>query len=245
MKKIICFWLASLLPITSLAAVDNTHIESNIITYKYSFAKKDNYQVSYADYPAGKEDFYSLTSEQDAKLPVEIKTSMRGLKISGNNHSDDLFMYTYKKLTGLQPNTEYHTRFSLELASNARTDSVGVGGSPGSAVSVKIGVVTEQPERYIDVDGYYRMQLDKGNQSSDGKDMLLLGNVGVETENQTYLLKTLPDRPNDELLEKIARYTVTSNEKGEAWLILGTDSGYESVSTIFYTNVVVELIAIK
>lgn len=35
---------------------------------------------------------------------------------------------------------------------------------------------------------------------------------------------------------KLANYTVTTNNKGEIWLILGTDSGYESTTTIFYTN---------
>ncbi|KTD10668.1 hypothetical protein Lgra_1634 [Legionella gratiana] len=207
----------------------------DIRTYKYTFSKAENFKVSYADYPKGQEQFFELQFKHNATLPHEINTQLHGLKISGNNHSDDLFMYAYKKVTGLKPNTNYHVSFSLEFASNAIGGSSGVGGSPGDSVYVKIGAVSKEPQRYVD-NNYYQIDLDKGNQELDGKDMLLIGTIGVDTQDSIYRLKTLPYSPNEEMQAKIANYTVTTNNHGEIWLVLGTDSGYESTTTIFYTN---------
>jgi hypothetical protein len=193
--------------------------------------------VAFADYPLGQEQFHELESTQDAQLPPEIKSKLPGLKISGMNHSDDLFMYTYKPLLGLKANTSYQVRFSLEFAANQPPDSIGVGGSPGSSVYVKIGAVSVKPERYIDKN-YYRLALDKGNQGFGGKDLVLLGSVDVDNEDSIYQLKTLPYQPNPEMQEKLEHYTVTTNEKGEVWLIVGTDSGFEGKTTLYYTNVI-------
>jgi hypothetical protein len=232
MRKMFYYVMLSFISLMSRA----NNAFDDVITYKTNFSKKELFHVSYADYPKGQESFYQLNYKASSKLPAEIKTNLRGLKISGNNHSDDLFMYAYKKLGGLSANTTYHVSFSLEFASNATSD-MGSGGSSGDSVFVKIGTVTNKPERYVDQLGYYRMALDKGNQMQDGKDMVLIGTPEVNTHDGLYRLKTLPYQPNNEMQEKLANYSLTTNEHGDVWLILGTDSGYESTSTFFYTNV--------
>ncbi|MFI4963407.1 MAG: hypothetical protein ACHP6H_06090 [Legionellales bacterium] len=211
----------------------------DIKTYKFTFEGSDAFVVSYADYPKGEEAFYALDSELGAILPAEINTQARGLKISGNNHSDDLFMYAYKKLTGLKPNTEYQVSFSLEFASDGPINSSGVGGSPGDSVYVKIGAIGHSPSRYVDSTGMYRVRLDKGNQASDGADLILIGTYGVDTKDPIYRLKTLPYQPDSSMLAKLAHYRVRSTAQGEAWVVFGTDSGYESTTTVYYTNLVV------
>lgn len=218
-----------------LAAIANLQTSGDLITYKFTFSKHEHFIVSFADYPKGQEAFYELQYKENSLLPPHIKTNQHALKISGNNHSDDLFMYAYKQISGLKPNTSYKVHFLVELASNASAESIGVGGSPGASVYVKIGVVSDEPHRYIDEFGYYRMALDKGNQEEGGKEMLVLGNIGVDTHDNIYRLKTLTDR----LDEMNNNFSVTSDNQGRAWLILGTDSGYESTSTVFYTNVIV------
>jgi hypothetical protein len=240
MKKfIVSFFLGcSFLSFFAHADTDNKN-EIDIKTYKYSFAKNDYFKVSYADYPKGQEDFYELEFTEGAQLPPEIKPNQRGLKVSGNNHSDDLFIYVYKRLDGLKANTTYQVHFSLEFATNVAANTLGVGGSPGSSVFVKIGAVATKPKRYLESSNYYRVALDKGNQEIDGKDMILLGTIGVDNADSNYYqIKTLPYQPDAKMQEKLKHYTVTSNKKGEVWLILGTDSAFESKSTIFYTNVV-------
>ena len=214
------------------------HLE--IKTYKYTFTKEDNFTVSYSDYPVGQEEFFELDFKNGAKLPREINArNSHGLKISGNNHSDDLFMYAYKKITGLKPNTQYHVDFSIEFASRAPAGAAGVGGSPGDNVYVKIGAINQQPQRYIDEHHDYQIALDKGNQELDGKDMILIGTVGVNNDDATYRLKTLPYMPDEETQKKLEQYTITTDNQGRAWVIFGTDSGFEATSTFFYTNLFV------
>lgn len=216
----------------SALSLNNPDLKS----YKYTFSKKENFKVSFADYPKGQENFFELQFKNGTKLPREINTSLHGLRISGNNHSDDLFMYAYKKVKGLKPHTTYHVNFSLEFASNAPEGSIGVGGSPGDSVYVKVGAVSHKPQRYADSTDNYRINLDKGNQALDGKDMITIGTFGVDTQNSIYRLKTLPYLPNEEVQTKLLNYMTTTNNKGEVWLVLGTDSGFESTTTIFYTN---------
>lgn len=237
LMMIACF-MSNLLSFPSCADVASKNPQQGLKTYKYTFSKDDNFGVSFADYPKGQEHFYELKFKTGTVLPSEITTRTHGLKISGNNHSDDLFMYAYKKLDGLKPDTKYKVNFSLEFASNAPADSIGAGGSPGSSVYVKIGAVNKKPERYLDQSGYYRMVLDKGDQQLDGKDMLLIGTIGVDTDKDIYRLKTLPYQPDPEMQSKLDNYTVTTNKKGEVWLVFGTDSGYESTTTLFYTNLI-------
>ncbi|CAM2739909.1 hypothetical protein LEAN103870_00740 [Legionella anisa] len=231
MKRPVLFFIF-LIASYSTFALNNAELKS----YKYTFSKKENFKVSFADYPIGEEKFFELQFKNDAKLPHEINTSLHGLKISGNNHSDDLFMYAYKKIKDLKPNTTYQVSFSLEFASNAPEGSIGSGGSPGDSVYVKIGAVSHKPQRYVDDSNHYRINLDKGNQALDGKDMITIGSIGVDTANSIYRLKTLPYLPSEEIQSKLANYTTRTNNKGEVWLVLGTDSGFESTTTIFYTN---------
>ena len=236
MKKLFLFLLFSL----------NTFASTpDIKTYKYTFSKNDHFKVAFADYPKDQEEFFELTFKNNATLPPEINTHSHGLKISGNNHSDDLFMYAYKKISDLKPYTTYHVSFSLEFASNAAVGSIGVGGSPGDSVYVKIGAVSQEPQRYIDSSGNYMINLDKGNQELDGKDMILIGTFGVDTEDSIYRLKTLPYLPNEDIQNKLNNYTVTTNNQGEAWIVFGTDSGYESTTMIFYTNLFVTFKELK
>lgn len=234
-KLLACLFIALFLFTQILFAIEFPKVK----TYKFNFSKTEYFSVCYADYPVGQEKFFELHSTPNVQLPSEITSAQHSLKISGNNHSDDLFMYAYKKLHHLKPNTRYQVSFSLEFASNATKDSIGAGGAPGDSVYMKIGLVPQKPTRYIDSSNYYRMNLDKGNQGLDGKDMILIGTISVDNYDSLYRLKSLPYQPSEEMLEKINNYQFTSTEHGEGWLIFGTDSGYESTSTLFYTSVVV------
>src|SRR5512133_3935105 len=75
------------------------------ITYGF-FDNMEGWTVNFSDYPVGEEQFYELQSGL-VKLPPPLDTTQYAVLISGNNHSDDLFSYLYKPLTGLAPNTTY------------------------------------------------------------------------------------------------------------------------------------------
>lgn len=207
------------------------------VNLNYTFSEDaEGWTGSFADYPEDDADFYELSFEH-ATLPDPLDNSDGALKQSGNNHSDDLFMYVKKKVTGLKPNTEYKVAFDIEIASNATGDSFGVGGSPATSVYVKAGISTIEPIGERQEDGHLRMNIDKSNQSNSGADMKKIGDFSNGTSGNDYALKTLTYSENE--------LKARTNNDGELWLIVGTDSGFESTTTIYYNTIEADLTMIE
>jgi hypothetical protein len=187
--------------------------------------------ADFADYPAGQDDYYELESDYRA-LVAPLDTSQRALYISGNNHSDDLFMFWKGQIVGLAPNTSYRVRFEVEIATNVPAGCGGVGGSPGESVWVKAGVSQIEPEA-VDVGGFLQMNIDKGNQASGGENALVIGDVASSQScgqgQPQWELKQLSSGS-----ETIA---VTVDGEGRVWLLIGTDSGFEATTSLYYTRV--------
>ncbi len=190
-----------------------------------------NWQGGFSDYPEGEEDFYELDFGHST-LPPPLDTTAGALKITGNNHSDDLFMFVYKPVEGLAPNTNYHAFFDLTIASDAADDSFGVGSSPAHSVYLKAGVVRVKPTPQVGDQGFYWMNIDKGNQSQDGEQMMNIGDVANGTDQFEYaLIKRRNDQP----------FSFRTGSDGDAWLIIGTDSGFESTTTLYFDHIEVRL----
>ncbi|MCL3782652.1 hypothetical protein EMN47_19880 [Prolixibacteraceae bacterium JC049] len=198
------------------------------VTFNFE-SDAQGWEGGFADYPQNSDAFYEIAFGH-AQLPEPLDQGQHALRQTGNNHSDDLFMFAKKKLTNLPANTSINLKFTLEIASNAANASFGVGGSPGSSVYVKAGATATEPKAIKD-GNYWRMNIDKNNQANGGKDMALLGDFANGTEENTYALKTL---------KNTEPFNVTTNDNGEVWLIVGTDSGFESTTTIYYNSIKVE-----
>lgn len=201
------------------------------VTYVYHFIGGPNgWSGDFADYPITDSVFYELEFTHTT-LPAPLNTTKEALKISGNNHSDDLFMFIKRKISGLLPNTTYMLEAEIEFASNAPTNAVGVGGSPGEGVTMKVGATTFEPKKIVD-GIYYRMNTDKGAQVLGGADMDTIGHVGVSdtTTQFTLITRTNTGHP----------FTVTTNASGEVWVCIGTDSGYEATTTLYYNKVALD-----
>ena len=182
----------------------------------------------FADLPVGSESFFELAWGW-APLPNEL--GGHGVFLSGNNHSDDLFMFLRRRVSGLKPGATYAVDYELVLATNAPTGCVGVGGAPGESVFVKAGASTEEPLAVVR-DGYYRMNIDKGSQSRRGENAAVLGDLAngdTDCVNPPYKLKTLRSRG-----EKVR---VQADTSGALWLLVGTDSGFEATSTPYYSSI--------
>lgn len=187
----------------------------------------------FSDYPVGEEEFFELEFSY-RQLPAPLDTMESGLMLTGANRSDDLFMYIKRRITGLLPEQVYHVTFIVEFASNVPDGRVGIGGSPGESVYIKAGATGIEPDKIVDDMNYYRMNIDKGNQSQGGTDMIVIGDFSNDTDRQEYTLKEIS---NDE-----QGFPVLSNEAGELWIIFGTDSGFEGTTTIYYNYIRVELL---
>ncbi|TVX99852.1 copper amine oxidase N-terminal domain-containing protein [Cohnella terricola] len=198
-----------------------------ILKIKSSFDEgTDNWIGEFADLPSeGDNTIYELEHKREL-LPLPGNTKNYGYKLKGMNRSDDLFMFMYKKISGLQPNATYNVSMLFDLYTNEAGGSFGVGGSGSESVFVKAGVVNIEPKPII-VKDYYRMSIDAGNQSEGGKQMQVIGNISK------------PDSDKEGYQRKPFKYDtkVTTNENGEAYLVIGTDSGYEGLTTLYYDNI--------
>lgn len=181
----------------------------------------------FSDYPneQGVEEFYELRSGHEE---VPIAEAGKGLFLSGNNHSDDLFMGYYKDLSGLVPETEYQFTVRFQLATNVENDMIGIGGAPGESVFVKCGVASKELENSLDSLNHFCLNIDKGSQSTSGSDMIVVGNLAKEEIN----------RPGEyEFNEIETKVIARTDEAGTAYLVIGTDSGFEGVTSYYLDDI--------
>jgi hypothetical protein len=150
--------------------------------------------------------------------------------MSGNNHSDDLFMFVKRKIAGLLPNTNYTLVFEIELASDATEGSVGVGGSPGENVYLKAGASSVEPTKVVQSNQYV-LNIDKGNQSTAGSNAIVLGDIATPAGRHGF---TLISRTNASYAAQ--PFIGKTNSAGEIWLLVGTDSAFEGTTTVYYTK---------
>lgn len=211
---------------------DDDQVDNTRVTLSYDFSTNaEGWAGDFADYPAGEEELYALEFGHSL-LPEPLYLSQGALKLSGKNHSDDLFMFVKKEVTGLIPNRSYRINFKVEIASNVANDQVGIGGSPGESVYIKAGASSAPPQKTEDELGWYRLNIDHGNQSQGGEDMIVLGNFANGTTQNVYTLKTLSN-PTPLL--------ATTSANGTLWLLFGTDSAFEGETTIYINKIEVKL----
>ena len=222
-----CFFL-----LVGCSKDDETPIqEPSELDYDFT-SDVEGWQGDFADYPEGEETFYELDFEH-SMLPSPLDETQGSMKQTGNNHSDDLFMFVKRKLTGLTPNQTYQATFDIQIATNAADDAFGVGGSPGESVYIKAGMTQNEPLKELDsTDGHYRMNIDKGNQANGGQDMILIGDFANGTDENVYALKNLSNTNP---------FEIQADGSGELWVIVGTDSGFEATTTIYYNKISITL----
>jgi len=227
MKTIQLYSLLLLMGLLTFTACDDDDDMDFDFSFEYDFAQSQHgWTGDFADYPVGEEDFYELSFAYE-NLPAPLDTTQKALEIIGSNRSDDLFMFTKKKLTGLSANTEYTVQFDLQLASQYPENSVGIGGSPGAANYLKVGASTVEPQK-VATDDFYQLNVDKGNQSQGGADAVVVGTLGIPGDDFVY---TLIERNNDE-----QSLQATTNADGELWVFIGVDSGFEGLTRYYITE---------
>ena len=196
----------------------------------------NGFRAGFADLPANYDPLqYDLIGDIRA-LPANLGGG-DALFLSGENHSDDLWMYAKKKITGLKPNTIYKLTMDLELASNVPEGLVGVGGSPGESVFVKLGGSTMEPRAKADSLGCLRMNLDKGQQSTAGTAAKMVGNIAKIGDATDQYARIYRDNRG-------STQEVTSSADGSLWVFFGTDSGFEATTSLYYTRLTAILVPV-
>ena len=230
-----CGKILFLLLVISFSGCELSRNDSGILVFSESFdfsLSQHNWVADFTDYPSGTDDsaFYELRFAYTDR-PENLGERKKSMMLSGCNHSDDLFMFMKRKITNLTPNTDYAIVFDVELASNAPKGAVGIGGAPGEGVYLKAGASSTEPRKVIEGD-QYSLSIDKGNQSAPGENTVILGDIAVDYETKDYTLIT---RNNASISN--SPFIAKSNSKGELWLIVGTDSGFEGNTTLYYTRI--------
>jgi hypothetical protein len=209
------------------------------VSFDFDFSESDHgWQGDFTDYPVDfNPDIYELEFGH-RPLPEELDKAGKGLMLKGANRSDDLFMYVRKQLTELDPDTEYRIVIEVEFATDAPAGAVGIGGPPGEALFVKVGAATEEPlpvEGEMGSEPYYILNADKGWQSEGGDNAVVVGNAAklVNDEFDVYELKTLSNTSKP--------LVVRTDSEGTLWVFVGTDSGFEGTTTLYYTSITITL----
>lgn len=186
----------------------------------------------FSDYPVGEETFYELEFN-NTFLPSPLDQNIKSLKISGNNHSDDLFSAIFRKFENLQPNKSYSITFNIDIASNALIGGVGVGGDPNLALGV--GGINYLPNSNIDNLNYYRPNFISKIQSGQSNDVFkIIGKIGSsDTYPTPYKMINRNNIDNP--------FTIKTNSNGEFWLMIATDSGFEGITTLYYKSINIKI----
>jgi hypothetical protein len=238
----------ALLPLTAMwsivpcSCMPSSTTETITITSDFSNGPL-GWAAGVSDYSVGQEDIIEFESGI-RPLPAEISGSASGFFVSSQNRSDDLFVYLKRRIGAaeqLEPNTTYRLSFTVTIASNAPSGCAGVGGAPGEGLYIKVGGSTMEPVTLPpDDDDYYALSVDKGNQSGNGPAGTVIGDAanGNECDDPT-------NAPYVTIVRTGAHTTnVTTDQDGNLWLLVGTDSAFEGLTQIFYQRIVVVLSAV-
>lgn len=199
----------------------------SLLVHEYDFSDSDHGWIAdFAELPAdeGKADEFQVNAAYTDDLSEESVISRRSYMLSGNNISGELFMYVKRKVTGLKANTNYTVTFNVDLASqlNMRQAS--------GSVFLKAGATHTEPKSVIE-DGYYRLNIDKGEYNQSGEDMILLGDIFEGMKANNYLLLNL----NNTMAN--SRYVARTNNHGDIWLVVGIDSNARATTTVFLRKI--------
>ena len=217
----------------SPASAQTSELETS---FEFTFdTDAEGWNSGFADLPA---DFDQDTYELDSGLR-ELPEGLvgNGFYIQGHNRSDDIFMYLARQVDGLQPSNEYQVTVEIDLATNVPAGLFGIGGSPGESVYVKAGASVIEPSQEEDASGWLRSNVDKGNQANGGTEMVVLGNVShSDVVGDEFRIKTLTNEGSP--------LSVTVDANGSVWLIVGTDSGFEGLTALYYSRISYKFVAI-
>lgn len=159
-----------------------------------------------------------------------------GFYSAGTNRSDDLLIYVKTKLSGLVAGTTYQVGATVEFLTDAPSGCVGVGGAPGESVWLIAAVSAAEPLTIFNGSDY-RLNIERGNQSVSGRDGVVLGTLANSVPNcgeRRWESKTVATPTPSPL-------SVRADERGEAWFLVGFDSGFESFSRLYYRRFTLRL----
>lgn len=218
---------------------------SGAITASYDFNRgRRGWRSGFADWRRADRDEHEFIAEPRT-LPAELNLGNRqGYLLSGDNRTDDLFMYVTTSIQAGLGGTHqqaYFAVFDIEFASNAVTGGFGVGGSAGDSVYLKAGASSVAPSTSLDQDGLYRLNLDMGQQAQGGSDLSVVSTIanGLTADQVSD-----PDNPPYRSVRRVYVHpsAVEPGFDGKIHLTVGIDSGFEATTAVYIQSIRVRLV---
>ncbi|MFC3745251.1 stalk domain-containing protein [Paenibacillus sp. GCM10012306] len=242
-------------PARSLSTLLNANLTWDAGTHTLTIARKEAVQEpkqfsflfnkdtegwkgGFADLPVNYDKtIYELKYNREL-LPLQNNKTNYGLQLSGHNRSDDLFMFLSRGIGGFKPNTTYDVKLNFAMYTDAAGGSIGIGGSPAESLFIKAGILTNEPLSVpTEYAGgkYYRMNVDTGSQGTGGKEIKVIGNAA----------KPESDKPGYQRVDFHYNAKVKTNAKGVMYVLIGADSGFEGLTTLYFDDIQVTATAQK
>ena len=204
------------------------------------------WQAGFARYPpdTDRDGFYQLLAEIRS-LPAELGVNGTGFYIQGNNHSDALVMFMKRRLStddGMVAGQTYQVNYTIVFASSAPSGCFGAGGSPGDSVNLRAGASPAEPLALLGIFRPFRdldMNIDIGGGGGPNKNGLAASFAGTIANGQPCDLGPHPWVS----IQRSHQHTtlVNANSRGELWLLVATDSGFEGLTALYYQRIDVTL----
>ena len=195
-----------------------------IFSINFDFSQgSEGWTADFTDYPVNEDPLADSVYQWKAEfIPGAVDTNGgSAYMISCNNMSGDVFMFLKKKIDGLRPNTNYNVVYEIRLSSNAVA---------GQGIILKGGASELEPKKVIE-DGYYVLNIDKGTDTTSGENAVSFGDIGAASPSNGYSYTT---KTNSNSYQP---FITRTNSKGELWLVLGTDSLFEGITTVYFMNI--------
>lgn len=170
-----------------------------------------------------------------SKLPPGSNLSGNGYYLTSHNNSDNVMTYAKRQYGGFVAGAKYKLTFAMSHATDASLDCMGAGGSRGASIYMVVAASGEEPKTVKQANGEYRLNLDRGNNAesgTQGKVLGLLGSEQLECGGGGWAKVT---RQSDEAI------AVTADKDGKLWIVLGSDSGFESANAFYLLSATVNV----
>src|SRR5687767_13133841 len=211
-----------------------------IIEFDFDFHRgAQQWTADFANYPpaTNTSGFYQLTSGIRLAPRKLTYVPRRSFYIQGSNHSASLIMFLKRRLgasDGIVAGRTYRVEYMMKVASNAASRCVGIGSPPGEGVFLRAGASPVEPKPELEANGWLRLNVDLATATTVTGDIA----NGLDCE------LAYPIFPYVYIHRQVQHPNVTATTSGELWLLVGTISGFEGLTGLYYQNIKVRLVPV-
>lgn len=230
-----CVVLAGL---TFSACGDSPTEPTEARTFVFDFAgSPQGWTAGVSDYRAGAGQAGFVADYRP--LPSALMQGRSALFISGAG--EGLFMFYKSRASGLRPGVTYRAEFDVEIATGVPNNCVGAGGAPGEGTYVKAGASDMEPLSILLPDGWYRMNINKGDFRLGGTNAVTLGDIANSVSCEATSGELYRTWEFKQLSSGSQGVQVQANADGSVWFVVGTDQDFFGVISLYYTRFVAKL----